>query len=142
MGQLTEQDARLLIANVNTRDVEKVVAQYAEDATFQVPNLDEPVRGKDAIRAFLSGSFAAFPDWRMVVSKVIVSGGETIVVNSVHGTHSGHRKGADGQSIPPTNMKFSQDQLTRVVFNKDGKVQSLRAYGYPTEMSRQVGFWS
>jgi ketosteroid isomerase-like protein len=142
LGQLTEQEARLLIANVNSRNIEKVMAQYADDATFQVPNLDEPVRGKEAIRAFLLRSFAAFPDWRMVVAKVIVSGGETIVVNSVGGTQTGHLTGTDGEEIPPTNLRFTQDQLTRVVFNREGKVQSLRAYGYPTARSRQVGFWN
>ena len=131
-----------MIANVNSRNIEKVMAQYAEDATFQVPNLDEPVRGKEAIRAFLMRSFAAFPDWRMVVAKVIVSGGETIVVNSVGGTQTGRLTGTDGEEIPPTNLRFMQDQLTRVIFNREGKVQSLRAYGYPTESSRQVGFWN
>src|SRR4029077_16327032 len=139
---LTELEARLLIANVNSRNIEKVMAQYAEDATFQVPNLDEPVRGKEAIRAFLTRSYAAFPDWQMKVAKGIVAGGETIVVNSVGGTQTGQLTGTDGETIPPTNVRFSQDQLTRVVFNKEGKVQSLRAYGYPTERSRQVGFWN
>ncbi|MCI4363197.1 MAG: ester cyclase [Thermoplasmata archaeon] len=128
-----------MIAVVNTRNVEKVVEQYAEDATFQVPSLETALRGKDAIRGFLTGSFAAFPDWTMDITKVIVSGNETIVVNSVRGTHTGPLTGKNGETIAPTNRKFVQEQLTRVVLNGDGKVQSLRAYGNPSELYHQLG---
>lgn len=139
MTQLTEQDARQMIAVVNTRNVEKVVEQYADDATFQVPNLETPLRGKEAIRTYLAGSFTAFPDWTINVSKIFVSGNETVVVNSVGGTHSGPLAGKDGTTIAPTHKKFVQDQMTRVVFNDHGKVQSLRAYGNPAELYHQLG---
>jgi steroid delta-isomerase-like uncharacterized protein len=139
MTQLTEQDARQMIAVVNTRNVDKVMEQYAEDATFQVPNLETPLKGKVAIRAFLSNSFTAFPDWNMDVTKVYVSGDETVVVNSVRGTHTGQLVGQDGKSFAPTNKKFVQEQMTRVILNEKGKVQSLRAYGNPADLYHQLG---
>jgi ketosteroid isomerase-like protein len=139
MTQLTEQEARQMIANVNTRNVEKVLEQYADDATYQAPNLDSPIRGKPAIREYLKGSFAAFPDWTMDVTKVFVSGDETVIVNSVRGTHTGPLTGQNGKSIAPTNKQFVQDQLTRVVLNQQGKVLSLRAYGNPAEVYHQLG---
>jgi steroid delta-isomerase-like uncharacterized protein len=137
--QLTEQDARQMIAVANTRNVEKIVEQYADDATFQVPNLETPLRGKEAIRNFLAGSFTAFPDWTIDVSKIFVSGNETVVVNSVGGTHTGPLAGIDGTTIAPTHKRFVQDQMTRVVFNEKGKVQSLRAYGNPADLYHQLG---
>jgi ketosteroid isomerase-like protein len=137
LTQLTEQDARQMIAVVNTRNVDKVMEQYAEDATFQVPSLDTPLKGKVAIRAFLSESFTAFPDWNMDVTKVFVSGDETVIVNSVHGTHSGQLVGKDGKSFAPTHKKFVQEQMTRVILNE--KVQSLRAYGNPADLYHQLG---
>jgi steroid delta-isomerase-like uncharacterized protein len=139
MTQLTEQDARQMIAVVNTRNVEKVVDQYADDATFQVPSLDAPIKGKDAIRSFLKESFVAFPDWTMDVTKVYISGDETVVVNSVRGTHTGPLTGKDGKSIPATNRKFVSEQMTRVILNGNGKVQSLRAYGNPSDLYFQLG---
>ena len=139
MTQLTEQQTRQLIAVVNSRNVETVVEQYADDAKFQVPSMDAPIRGKDAIRAFYAGMFGAFPDWTIDVSKVFVSGDETVVVNSVHGTHTGPLVTTDGKSIAATNKKFSQELLTRVVVNSAGKVQSLHAYGNPAEMNHQLG---
>jgi ketosteroid isomerase-like protein len=140
MTQLTEQEARQMIAVVNTRNVDKVVEQYSDDASFQVPSLDSPLRGKEAIRSYLTSSFAAFPDWTMDVSKVIVSGDEAIVVNSVHGTHTGSFTSKDGKLITPTNKKFVQEQLTRVVVNEKGKVSMFRAYGNPTEINRLLGW--
>ena len=139
MTQLTEQDARQMIAVVNTRNVDQVVEQYAEDATFQVPSLDAPIRGKDAIRAFLKGNYTAFPDWTIDITKVYVSGDETVVVNSVHGTNTGPIMAKDGKSIAPTNRKFTQDQMTRVVFDQNRKVHSLRAYGDSSELMHQLG---
>jgi|SRR5580693_8993124 ketosteroid isomerase-like protein len=139
MTQLTEQSARDMIAVVNTRNVEKVVDQYAEDATFQVPDMTTPLHGRTEIRDFLTGSFAAFPDWTLDITKVFVSGDETVVVNSVRGTHTGPLTGKDGKTIAPTNKKFVSDQMTRIVLNENGKVQSLRAYGNPSDLYVQLG---
>ncbi|HKN07372.1 MAG TPA: ester cyclase [Thermoplasmata archaeon] len=138
MTQLTEHDARQMIAVVNTRNIDQVVEQYADDATFQVPNMDSPLRGKEAIRSFLKESFVAFPDWTLDITKVFVSGDETAIVSSVRGTHTGPLTGVDGKSIAPTHKKFVQDQMTRVVLNEKGKVKSLRAYGNP-DLYRQLG---
>jgi steroid delta-isomerase-like uncharacterized protein len=139
MPQITEDNARQMIAVVNTRNVEKVMEQYAENATFQVPSLETPLKGKDAIRAFVTGNFAAFPDWTVDVTKVFVSGDETIVVNTVHGTHTGPLTGQDGKVVAPTQKKFVQDQATRVIFNDHGKVTSFRAFGNSVEMAHQLG---
>jgi len=136
MTQLTEPQVRQMIDVLNTRNVEKVVEQYAENASFQVPSLESPIQGKEAIRSYLTSAFAAFPDWTMDVNHVIVSGDETFVVNSVHGTHTGPFTDSDGRAVTPTNKTFVQEQLTRVVVNESGKVSLYRAYGNPSRMNR------
>jgi steroid delta-isomerase-like uncharacterized protein len=135
--QITEQEVRHMIDAVNTRNVEKVVEQYAEDATFQVPNLETPLKGKSAIRSYLTESFAAFPDWTMQISKVFIQGNDIVVVDSVSGTHTGPLAAADGTAIVPTNKKFVQEQMTRVVLDQHGKVQSLRSYGNAANLLQQ-----
>jgi ketosteroid isomerase-like protein len=136
MTQLTEPQVRQMVDVLNTRNVEKVVEQYAENASFQVPSLESPIQGREAIRSYLTSAFAAFPDWAMDISKVIVSGDESIVVNSVHGTHTGPYTDSDGRAVVPTNKTFVQEQLTRVVVNEAGKVSLYRAYGNPSRMNR------
>jgi steroid delta-isomerase-like uncharacterized protein len=129
LTQLTEQEARQMIAVVNTRNVDKVLEQYADDATFQVPNLEKPLTGKAAIRSYLTESFVAFPDWKMEIAKVFVQGSDVVIVDSVSGTHTGPLTAVDGTAVAPTNKKFVQEQMTRMVLNQQGKVQSLRSYG-------------
>jgi hypothetical protein len=129
-----------MIAIINTRNVDQVVEHYAENATFQVPSMDTPIHGKTAIRAYYTGNFAAFPDWTIDVTEVLVSTTGTLVVNSVHGTQTGPLTSPNGKySIAPTNRKVSQDLVTRVVYNEHGKIQSLRAYGNPSDLYSQIG---
>jgi len=140
MTQPTEQETRQMIAVINARNVDKVVEQYAENATFQAPSMATPIHGKNAIRAYYQGNFAAFPDWTIEPSEVFVSGTTTVVVNSVHGTHTGPFTSQNGkETIAPTNRKVSQDLVTRLVFNEHGKVQSLRSYGNPADLYSQLG---
>jgi len=136
--QLTEQHARQIFADVNTRNVDKIVENYAENATFQVPTLDSPLVGKAAIRSYISSALTAFPDWSLDVKEVLVSGHEAVVVNSVHGTHTGPYTTKDGKSVDPTNKKLNQEQLTRVVVDESGKVSLYRAYGNPSAMNRML----
>jgi steroid delta-isomerase-like uncharacterized protein len=140
--QLTEPQVREMIAVVNTRNADKVADQYAEDATFQVPNLEMPAKGKEAIRAIMKGSFTAFPDWTIDIKSVTVSGNETFVVQTVKGTHEGPLTGMDGKIIAPTHKKFVSEQVAHVVLNENGKVKSLHAYGNPADVYRQLGLVS
>jgi SnoaL-like polyketide cyclase len=112
------------------------VEQYPENATFPVPSLESLLTGKDAIRTCLMASFAGFPDWTMDISKVLVSGNEAYVVNSVKGTHTGPFTDTDRKAVAPTNKTFVQDQLTRVVVEESGKVTMVRAYGNPSRLNR------
>lgn len=128
-----------MIAVINTRNVEQVVEQYADDATFQVPDLAKPLTGKAAIRSFLTESFVAFPDWNIEVSKVFVQGNDVVVVNSISGTQTGPMKAADGTAVAPTNKRFVSEEMTRLVLNPSGKVQSLRAYGHSADARAAIG---
>jgi steroid delta-isomerase-like uncharacterized protein len=128
-----------MIAIVNTHNADKIVEQYADDVTFQVPGLDAPLHGKVAIRDFLKGNFEAFPDWTMDITKVFVSADETVLVSSARGTHTGPMIGKDGTSVAPTHKKFVQDEMIRVTLNEKGQVKSLRSYGNSADTLRQLG---
>jgi steroid delta-isomerase-like uncharacterized protein len=139
MTAVTEPQIREMFAVVNTRNVDKVLDQYAEDATLQMPSEEHILQGKAAIRTAYVNAFAAFPDWTVEPKTISVVGSEVLIVNSVHGTHDGPLTAAAGKSIPATHRKFSQEQMTRIVLNEKGKVQSLRAFGNPAEVLRQLG---
>jgi steroid delta-isomerase-like uncharacterized protein len=139
MTAVTEPQVREMFAVVNTRNVDKVLDQYAEDASFQGFAEEQPIRGKAAIRTALTNEFVAFPDWTSEPKTISVVGNEILAVNSVRGTHDGAYTTASGKSYPATHRKFSQEQMTRIVLNETGKVQSVKAFGNPAEMLRQLG---
>lgn len=66
MGNRSQPDLETLADRVleawNTQDVEAVVGCYTHDLVYLDPNLDEPVRGADAMRRYLTRLFAR---WRM-----------------------------------------------------------------------------
>lgn len=139
MTAITEPQIREMIAVVNSRNVDKVLDQYVEDATFQSPAEENPIQGKAAIRTAMTEAFTAFPDWTIEPKVISVVGNDVLIVNSVHGTHNGPLNVAGRKSIPATHRKFSQDQMTRIVLNDHGKVVSLRSYGNPADVTRQLG---
>ena len=139
MTAVTEPQVREMFAVVNSRNVDNVLDQYAEDATFQGFAEEQPIRGKAAIRTALTNGFVAFPDWTIEPRTISIVGNEILLVNSVGGTHDGPYTSPMGKSYPATHRKFSQEQMTRVVLNEKGKVQSLKAFGNPAEVLRQLG---
>ena len=139
MPPLTEKDAREMIARANTRNVDLVVDQYAEDAVFEMPGAPKPFRGKEEIRAFEKQNYTAFPDWTMNVKTIAVSGNEVLIVGSGTGTHTGPLTGYDGKLIPPTNKKVVIEGVTHLVLNDEGKIKSFRLYGDPLAIRQQLG---
>ncbi len=139
MTQLTERDARDIFDTANTRDLDKIVDKFADDAIFQVPDQEKPFTGKEAIRSFLKDNYTAFPDWTMTAKSLAVSGNEVLVVDSVTGTHNGPLTGFGGKSIAPTHRKIALDEMTHIVVNEGGKIKSLRVYANPLSIPRQLG---
>jgi hypothetical protein len=127
----TEADTRQLFAVLNSRNVDRVLEQCADGATFQVPENEAPLRGKAAIRAFLTANFLAYPDWSVDVAKVYLSGDESAVLNTVHATHSGPLTREDGRVVAASGRAFDQELITRVVFDGNARVELLRTYGNP-----------
>ncbi len=139
MPEFTESDARRFVEVVNSRNVDKILEGYAEDATFQNPMLEAPVRGKDAIRDALAGGFTAFPDWHTDIKSVAVKGNEVFTAQTYSGTHLGPLPGPGGKTIPPTQRKFTIEGMVHIVVDEGGKIKSLRAYGDARGLNRQLG---
>jgi steroid delta-isomerase-like uncharacterized protein len=139
MTELTESDARRMVDLTNSRNVDQILEQYAEDATFQNPMLPGPVTGKEAIRSAIAGAYTAFPDWRLDLKSVAVKGNEVFTTYTANGTHQGPLATASGKTIPATQRRVSIDAMSHILIDEKGKIKSLRAYGNPLEVFRQLG---
>ena len=85
------------LASWNGHDLDRVMAHYAEDATFQsptvllrVPGSDGTVRGRAAIRELYERSLAAFPALRFELVDVIERPGGVMVLYRKHNVFAAH----------------------------------------------------
>jgi len=92
---------RAISAAFNSRDVERIVAFFAEDAVFCLARGPEPVgrtlAGKPAIRQALSDRFKQIPDMRWDHEKYILAPGDNIDRAVSIWTVRG--QGADGETL-------------------------------------------
>jgi ketosteroid isomerase-like protein len=84
-------------AAFNARDVDRIMAFFADDATFMMARGPEPcgrrVHGKDAIRQVLDDRFKVIPDMRWDHVDVFIAGPRAVSVWMVTGA------GRDGERL-------------------------------------------
>ena len=90
----TPELMKAISAAFNSRDVDRIVSHFTDDATFWLARGPEPVgrtlKGKETIRKTLAARFAVIPDMRWDHKEYIFAGNRAISVWTVRG------KGADG----------------------------------------------
>jgi ketosteroid isomerase-like protein len=88
---------RAISAAFNSRDVERIVGFFTDDATFYLARGPEPVgrtlQGKDVIRKALADRFKNIPDMRWDHKEYVLADTRAISVWTVRG------KGADGETL-------------------------------------------
>ncbi|MEJ0072028.1 MAG: nuclear transport factor 2 family protein [Pseudomonadota bacterium] len=88
---------REISAAFNSRDVERILSFFTDDATFWLARGPEPVgrtlQGKEAIRKALTDRFKVIPDMRWDHKQYILAGDHAISVWMVRG------RGADGEAL-------------------------------------------
>src|SRR5215471_4467435 len=74
----------------NSHDADALVAQYAEDATYHNPRIDQPLKGQQAIVNFAKSVWTAYPDASLeIISRGDTGGGLVASQFVLHGTHTG-----------------------------------------------------
>jgi ketosteroid isomerase-like protein len=88
---------REISAAFNSRDVDRIVSHFSEDAVFCLARGPEPVgrtlRGKAAIRKALADRFKQIPDMRWENEEYILAGDRAVSVWTVRG------RGTDGEEL-------------------------------------------
>ncbi len=79
-------------------------------------NPDEELHGTAALKAFLAGYHAAFPDLRMAIDELIVADDKAVIFFTLTGTHEGELMG-----IPPTGKQMRVHGVVRSRF-EDGRI--------------------
>lgn len=118
---------------LNRQDVEGVMAFYTDDVVFDDISVPEPLRGTDAMREFMQGMYAAFPDLHVELRSLF--GQEKIVAAEYDliGTHRGEL-----DRNPPTGKTFRIRALS--VYEYDGSRFTRETFYWDSaSMLRQLG---
>jgi steroid delta-isomerase-like uncharacterized protein len=125
--------ARAVFEAVNARDPDRIVSHVAEDVDDDFVAIG-PVRGRAAVHAFFVETFAAFPDFRMEVLRVVADDEAAVVQWRADGTFLG----ADFQGVRATGKPVSLKGVDVMVI-RDGLVRANTIYSDGATFARQIG---
>lgn len=117
----------------NSHDFEKVAAYFTEDGILDDLTMDEPLRGRKAIKEFLEGFKAAFPDFQLSQQWRVIQGNRVIFEWALEATHMGPLAGN-----PPTGKKFRNRGVTMYTL-QDGLIDLQVDYLDSAPLRKQLG---
>ena len=137
-------------APTSTQENEAMVAKYfgdlmsqgkfevideiiAEQFSFHIPTLPEPIRGRDGMRCFVTGLRTGFPDIHFTVERQIAEGDKVAARWFIEGTHNGPFLG-----MPPTGNKI-KDQGVDIFIFAGGKIAEIWVNENDLGLMKQLG---
>lgn len=115
MSQAIEDAMRRFVAEVMNQGNFDVVDEIV-DPNYVYRSPDEELHGTEALKAFLAGYHAAFPDLRMAIDELVVADDKAVIFFTLTGTHEGPLMG-----IPPTGKEMRVHGVVRSRF-EDGRI--------------------
>lgn len=106
---------------------------FTEDYIGNFAVLPEPLRGREALKAFASAYFVAFPDIRFTIEDLFADGDRVLLRWTAQGTHTGPLMG-----IPPTGKHITVPGIWIHRF-EGGKIAEEWGINDTLGMMRQLG---
>ena len=117
-------------------DIDKF-ATFLADNAVDYGQGPEPVKGKAAIIEGLKSFLSAFPDYKVTVEDIAVSGNRVYIKNNFKATHTMPLMGM----IPATGKKVDWHDTDIIEFDSNGKISAHWANN-PNEPLYQIGYGS
>ena len=127
-----EETVRAYYEAMDNRDVDAMVAMWGDEGVEDVVPIGV-IRGRDELREFLSGLFAAMPDARTTIIRLIASEQDCALEWRLEGTFDG----AAFLGIEPTGSRVELREVS-VVDLKDGEIVGITAYFDGASYARQI----
>ena len=122
----------------NARDWDSAFAGYAESIVLHAPGLPEPLKGREAVKGWITGFVAAFPDIKTTIRNAFGQGDMVVMEEEFTGTHTGTLIGPDGSEIPATNKPVQMRSAT-VLKIENGQITEDHTYFDLLGMMAQLG---
>jgi len=131
--QVVEEQVRSYFEAMDRRDASGMVAHWREDGVEDVVSVGL-MRGRDELRAFFAAMFAAIPDARTSVTRLVAGEQSCAVEWRLEGTFDG----APYMDIEPTGKRVELRGLDLFEL-EDGELVSNTAYSDGIGFARQLG---
>jgi steroid delta-isomerase-like uncharacterized protein len=116
-----------------SRNMDRLLASYTDDVSYEDPGLSLVLKGKEQVRAFAQSFFDAFPDLKAVIISTIVSGNRAASEWRFTGTQT-----RDLAGIPAAGKQM--DVLGASIYEfEDGKIKRKVDYWDFATALRQLG---
>ena len=130
--QAVEDKVRAYYEAMDNRDVDSMVGLWGDEGVEDVVPIGV-IRGRDELRGFLSELFAAMPDARTTITRLIAGEQDCAVEWRLEGTFDG----APFMGIEPTGSRVELREVSLVDL-KDGEIVGITAYFDGASYARQI----
>ena len=114
-------------------DPERVLALFVDDCLFEDVTLGVVVRGKEELRTFVSGAFAAVPDFTYRLTSRFATSQWAAIEWVMSGTHEGDLPG-----IPATGKRFSSVRGSSILELEASKIRRESDYWDAATFMKQL----
>jgi steroid delta-isomerase-like uncharacterized protein len=118
----------------DSNDPERVLALFVDDCVFEDVTFGVVARGKEELRSFVEGAFAAVPDFKYRLTSRFATSQWAAVEWVMSGTHKG-----DFPGIPATGRRFSSVRGSTILELEAGKIRRESDYWDAATLMKQVG---
>ena len=127
-----EQQLRSYFEAMDNRDAHAMASHWREDGVEDIVPVGV-LRGHDELRDYFASLFAAMPDARTTITRVIAGDEDCAVEWRLEGTFNG----AGFMGIEPTGSRVELREVS-VVELKDGEIVGITAYFDGASYARQI----
>jgi steroid delta-isomerase-like uncharacterized protein len=121
-------------SSTENTDLERVLALFADDGVFEDATFGVVVRGKEDLRRYVRGAFAAVPDFTYGVTSRFAASQWAAIEWVMSGTHKG-----DFPGMPATGKRFSSVRGVSILELEAGKIRRESDYWDAATFMKQVG---
>lgn len=122
---------------VSSRELDRALSFFSEDAEFHDKSTLRKYRGSSEIKRMIMDWNALLPDMKLDIKNLFFSGDNAVIELIVTGTHRGVLKTPEGD-IAPTGRHVTVPACDVIRF-KNGKIYSLNCYFEGSVFMQQLG---
>ena len=134
LEQILDDWAMAWSSSDSSNDSERVLALFVEECFFEDVTFGVVARGKQELRSFVEGAFAAVPDFKYRLISRFATSQWAVIEWAMSGTHTG-----DFPGMPATGKRFAAVRGSSILELESGKIRRESDYWDAATFMRQVG---